>query len=299
MNMRQLRTVAAFLEQQSFAATSDRVGLSPSAISIQMLRLEAELGIAVFDRSTRPPTLTTQGVEIARVAREILELEERIRRIARGQTIAQGITIGFVPTTLTRILPRVVGRLREAYPELQINIKSGLSGELAAAVMRREMDFALITAPPGPIENVSVHEIAREPLVAIGPLSLRHIGSDAELLAALPFISFNKRAWLGQKIAAELQSRAIPLREGMDVDSLDTIEELVAEGFGVSVVPQRLLSQPLGDRLQCLPFGAPAQSRRLSLIEHVNHRSTVLEASVRAIFQAIAEEASGSEPIRP
>ncbi|MEJ5021529.1 LysR substrate-binding domain-containing protein [Ochrobactrum vermis] len=290
MNIRQLRTVVTFLKQQSFASTGDQIGLSPSAVSIQMLRLEQELGINLFNRTTRPPTLTVEGFAIAEIAQEILELEERIRRIAKGMDIAKSITIGFVPTTLTRILPRVISRLRDVFPDLQINIKSGLSGELATAVLRREIDFALITSPSTEMPELNVTEIAREPLFIVGPQSLKHVTSAVELVTALPFIAFNKRAWLGQKIAADLQIQAIYPTDGMEIDSLDTIEQLVSQGFGVSVIPQRLLSPPLAEHLKCLPFGQPPESRILSLIEHVGHRATELEATVRRVFQSLVND---------
>lgn len=293
LNIRQLKTVVAFLDQQSFAATGDKVGLSPSAVSIQMLRLEEELGVALFNRITRPPTLTEEGYAIAQVAREILNLEDRIRHIAKGQDIASAISIGFAPSTLTRILPQVVRRLRESFPQLQINIKSGLSGDLAAAVLSREMDFALISSPNTVMPELSVTVIADEPLYVIGPKFLESISSEIELATALPFIWFNKRAWLGQRIATSLQSRGILPREGMEVDSLDTIEGLVSQGIGVSVVPQRLLEHPLSDRLKCMPFGDPQQARQLALIEHVNHRSTELESTVKAVFTSLSKAPEG------
>lgn len=287
MNIRQLKTVVTFLDHPSFAATGEKVGLSPSAISIQMQRLEEELGVALFNRESRPSTLTAEGLAIAGVAREMLDLEDRIRSIACGQDIPGTITIGFVPSTLTRVLPYMVSQLRAAFPGLQINIKSGLSGELAAAVVQREMDFALISAPNDLIPELLVTEIASEPLYVIGPKALSSVTSEQELVTALPYISFNKRTWLGQNIAADLQTRALFLRQGLEVDSLDTIEELVSQGIGVSVVPQRLLEDPLSTRLTCVPFGTPHQARRLAIIEHVNHRATDLEVTVKRLFKSL------------
>lgn len=288
MNLRQFETLTAFLERRSFASTGDTVGLSHSAVSIQMHRLEEELGTTLFDRSTRPPTLTREGLAVAELAGNVLDLVEGMRRVASGRDITTRISIGFVPTALPLILPGILRQLRAAYPDVRIGIRSALSGELAGAVVRRELDFALITAPVERLPEIEVLEIAREPLFAVGPLSLGHLASDTALLSALPFISFNKRAWLGQQIAAQLQARGLHPREDMEVDSLDTIEALVAEGFGVSVVPQRLLAPQLSERLTRLPFGDPAFSRTLALIEHVNNRQTDLEAAVKRIFRSLA-----------
>lgn len=288
MNLRQLQTLTTFLEQGSFAATGDTVGLSHSAISVQMQRLEEELGATLFDRTNRPPTLTREGTAVAAIARDILGLMESMKSAAVGEELPSAISMGFVPTAVPLVLPRVLQQLRSLYPALQIKVKSGLSADLATAVLRRELDFALMSSPAAPIPELTITEVAREPLFVIGPPSLSHITSDAALAGALSFISFNRRTWLGQQIAAQLQLMGIQIKDAMEVDSIEAIERLVAEGFGVSIVPQRLLAPPLSAHLTQLPFGEPVQTRRLVLIERAFGRQTALEHSVRRIFGSLA-----------
>lgn len=289
MNLRQFRTLVEFLQTRSFAAAGDRLGLSHSAVSIQMQQLEQELGATLFDRSSRPPTLTQDGAAVAEIAGNILDQIDHMKQLVGGREIPAKISIGIVPTALSKILPRLLGRLRDAFPTMQIGIKSGLSGELAAAVAARELHFALITAPTVNIEDLVITELAREPLYVVGPQSLRHITSDAALASALPFIAFNKRAWLGQQIEAQLKSRSIVVTPTMEVDSLDAIEALVAEGFGVSILPQRLLAASLSDRLTRIPFGDPIQVRRLVLIQNARASHTRLEQTVQQIFSSMAK----------
>ena len=98
------------------------------------------------------------------------------------------------------------------------------------------------------------------------------LGKDGDLLicrlSLMPFISFNKKSWLGQQISARLQSRGIFVQEVMELDSIDTIESLVAQGFGVSIVPQRLLANPLSSQLTKISFCDPAESRKLVLVSN-------------------------------
>lgn len=290
MNLRQLHTLNAFLEQGSFSAVGDKIGLSHSAVSVQMQQLEAELGVPLFDRKSRPPALTEAGEKIAKLARDVLSQIEKIRAIASGSSVAGTASIGFVPTTLQTLLPPLLNALRETYPELQVVVKSGLSGELAASIIQRELDFAILTSPLVEMPELAITEIASEPLYVIGPISRSGAKSDAALARAMPFIAFNKKTWLGQQIASRLQSRGIYVDEVMEVDSLDAIERLVRDGFGVSIVPQRLLARQISKKIVRIPFCEPTEVRKLVLVQNVHVRKSELGTAIRDICAELAAQ---------
>ena len=125
--------------------------------------------------------------------------------------------------------------------------------------------MAIVSSPVTGISDLQVHEIATEPLYAIGDKSIL-AQDDAELLQSRPFISFSRKTWLGQQISARLQARGIFVNEIMEINSLDAIERMVGDGFGVSIVPQRLLAKPLSEKLYRLPFCQPQEFRRLVLV---------------------------------
>ena len=284
MNLRQLRSIATILQQGSFAAAGDRIGLSHSAISVQMQQLEAALGAELFDRSSRPVALTADGERIARIATAILEKLEQMKRVASGTETLDSVSIGFIPTTVNNLLPRVLEALREEFPALQVRIKSGLSGELAPAVVRRELDYALLTTPVVEFPDLEITAIASEPFVAIGPARLAGIESDAQLLRAMPYIAFNKHTWVGQQIAAKLRQRGIHVGESIEIDSLEAIENLVARGFGVAIVPRRLYAVLNRTELVQIPFGNPVVTRQLSLVRHTNRSGSSLDTAIIRIF---------------
>jgi DNA-binding transcriptional LysR family regulator len=268
MNIRQLKSLVTFHEEGSFAAAGEKLGLSHSAISVQMQQMEEELAAALFDRSSRPAQLTPLGLTIAHQAAKTLEQFRLIEKTAAGEVLQTSISIGFVPTTMQSLLPAVLNQLRNDHPDLQVKVKTSLSGELAEAVSRQELDFAFLTSPIVATKELTVKEIADEPLYVIGPASCIDAATDAELAQMMPFISFNKKSWLGQQISARLQSRGIFVQEVMELDSIDTIESLVAQGFGVSIVPQRLLANPLSSQLTKISFCDPAESRKLVLVSN-------------------------------
>jgi len=284
MNLRQLRSLATILDRGSFVAAGERIGLSQAAISVQMRQLETTLGVDLFDRSSRPVALTAEGVRIARLAGEVLDKIENIRLEASGAKITGSVSIGFIPTCVHNLLPRVLEALRQQFPELQVSVKSGLSGELAAAVIRRELDYALLTAPVGEIPELDITAIASEPYYVIAPAKSR-AESDAELLRSMPYIAFNKSTWVGQHIAARLQQRGIHLTESIEIDSLEAIENLVADGFGVSIVPRRLHAILDSEKLVQVPFGNPIDTRQLALIQPVGKPISRFDTAIKTIFR--------------
>ena len=283
MNLRQLRSLVTVLDSGSFAAAGDRIGLSHAAISVQMQQLEATLGVDLFDRSNRPARLTTTGVRIAHLAGEVLAKIENIEQEASGEAMTGSVSMGFIPTSVHNLLPRVLDALRQQFPELQVSVKSGLSGELAAAVVRRELDYALVTAPVTEIPELDITAIASEPFYVIGPAEIQ-VESDAELLRSMPYIAFNKRTWVGQHIAAKLQQRGIHVTESIEIDSLEAIENLVADGFGVSIVPRRLHARIEPAKLLQIPFGNPIDTRQLTLIQHMNKPLSRFDTAIKSIF---------------
>ena len=159
MNIRQLKSLVTFLDAGSFAAAGEVLGLSHSAISVQMQQLEDELNVQIFDRNTRPAALTVLGLAIAQQAKKSLQEFDLIERIAAGGALQSTISIGFVPTTMQSLLPAVLDHLRDEQPNIQVKVKTALSGELAEAVARQELDFAFLTSPISETRELLVSEI--------------------------------------------------------------------------------------------------------------------------------------------
>jgi DNA-binding transcriptional LysR family regulator len=184
MNLRQLRTLVAIAEQGSFTAAGNAVGLSHSAISLHVKALEEELGIALADRTQRPPRLTARGIALVEQARRMAALEDEIRALGSDEALAGSLAVGVVPTAMVHLLPPALARLRALHPKLAIRVRTGLSSELAQAVRGAELDVAVVTRPDIPPEGLGLHEIAREPLVVIAPANATE-ATDADLIAPL------------------------------------------------------------------------------------------------------------------
>lgn len=264
MNLRFLRTVAAIAEHPSLVSAAGTLGLSHSAVSLQVKALEDELQIEILDRSTRPPTLTDKGLALVEYAHQMFGLHDQIRSLAGDSGLAGKVTIGIVPSALSGLLPPALEKLRATHPELQISIRSGLSSDLAQAVRTRDIDLAVVTEPKTLPDGLMSQVICQEPLDVILPHSMTAT-TDVEALEH-PFIWFSRRTWAGQLIEEQLAARKLFVRPVMEIDSLEAIEALVAHGFGVSITPRRYGANKARDIVRRLPFGEPQQMRTLTMI---------------------------------
>lgn len=291
MNLRQLDTIIAIAERGSFTAAGDAVGLSHSAVSLHVKALEQELGVALVDRTQRPPRLTARGGALVEQARRMAALADDIRALGSDAVLAGSLAVGVVPTAMVHLLPPALARLKALHPKLAIRVRTGLSSELAQAVRMAEIDVAVATRPDVMPEGLALHEIAREPLVVIAPGDSAE-DTDAGLIAAHPFIWFSRKTWAGQQIERLLHARGLHPPEAMEVDSMEAIEALVAHGLGVSVVPERTgtsRAAPLPDTLRHLPFGDPQAGRRLTLIERDSNPKARLAAALHAQLVEVAQ----------
>ncbi|MCE2523045.1 MAG: LysR family transcriptional regulator [Rhodobacteraceae bacterium] len=279
MNIKQLRTLLAVVETRSFAAAGDKIGLSHSAVSLQIKAMEEELEVQLFDRIRRPPVPTAQGRALAEHARKTLALFEASASVARGELVRSRLTIGAVPTALASFIPASLKCLQQQFPKLRVELRSGGSSALAAALSDGDLDVAICTKPVNPIPGLEWHSIAAEPLVVVAPAHAQ--GADwRSLLEDHPFIWFNRKTWAGQSIEDALKSKKVAVKAAMEIDSLEAITNLVGEGLGVSIVPMCKGKRPI----RHVPFGEPPFCREIGAFTGTDGRNDlVVDACISAL----------------
>ena len=299
MNLRFLKTLVSISEQPTFAAASESLGLSHSAISLQIKALEEELQVTLVDRSRRPLVLTDRGIAVVEHARRIFEIYDEILSLSSSECLVGSLRVGVVPTAQINLVPPALARLRATHPQLRITMTTGLSAELAQHVRIREIDVAIVTEPEEPLEGLRTRVVCREPYFVIAPPSGEGL-TDAELLTSHPFIWFNPKTWAGHQIRRKLIRRKIFVRDVMEADSLEAIESLVQHGLGVSIVPKRACAPPLPSELRVVPFGKPQEMRTLAMVERSgNPRARLADAFLQELHLVADGESaqSGDAPL--
>ena len=266
MNLRHVETLLAIVDSGSFAAAAERVGVTQSAVSMQMKALEDELGTPLFDRAHRPPVLNETGHGIVVRARELVAVADAIRIQAAGEALRGRLRLGVIPTAATGLVPDALARLAERAPDLQIRIESGLSVGLLRRVAQGGLDAAVVTETARLDRGLVFQSILEEPLVVAAPVTVP--GATArELLRRLPFVRFNRRTGVGRVIDTALRQQRITVTETMELDSIEAILAMVGRGLGVAVAPVGSVVGPVAKAVRTVPFGNPPVTRRVGLIE--------------------------------
>lgn len=267
MELKYLQTLLAVVNHHSFAKAGDAVGLSRSAVSLQIGALEKQFGIRLFDRQTRPPTLTGEGRRFVEQARQLLE----VWKTMEGGEAATGgtglLSIGAVQTVVAGILPYALARFQKRCPQIQIRLIAGLAQELDATLRRGGLDAAVLPQSDSIHPGLIWQPFCQEELVVVASRRLPG-DTDAALLAAAPYIRFRRVAWgLGRMVDQELVRRSIVVDAQVEVDTVEGILSLVANGLGVAILPKRRMPAPFPREIRTVPFGEPPLTRTLGVLQ--------------------------------
>ncbi|WP_299877790.1 LysR family transcriptional regulator [uncultured Cocleimonas sp.] len=238
MEIRQLKTLVNILDFGGFAAAGDSMGLTQSAVSLQIKALEQEFGEELFDRSKRPPIPTARAIALAQKAREILRLCNDLGEFNKEQ-LSGSLQLGAHPAVQRTLVPVALKHLLKDHPELFISVTTGLSDELSRSVYRGVLDAAIVSEPTKLPTGMSWKPFASEALVVIAQNKAK--GKDAiEVLESNPYIRFKRSTWLGELINTELKDLGIKVKTVVETDHIDSIWEMVSCGLGAAVVPQNI-----------------------------------------------------------
>lgn len=266
MDTRQLRTLLAIASHGTFAQAAGIVGLTPSAVSQQINALEQELRTNLFDRSSRPPKLTPQGVQMLEVAKNILRLEEDTKASLRGDQIAGTLMLGSVRSSALNLLPKAIVQMRVQYPLLKTSLRVSLSSALIADVASGRLDAAVVAEHVGIPNALRWSPFLREPLWLIAPKGTES-ADPIHLLNSRPYVRFRSAVPLANLIDTELSRLGVVTQDVAEIDTIGSIVTCVRQGLGISIVPHVALQEPEDVELLRLPFGKPQLIRQIGIVE--------------------------------
>lgn len=296
MSIRDLKTFLAIAETGSFAAAARAIYRTQSAVTAQIQALEERLGTALFDRTTRPPSLTAAGHAFVKRAASVVA-EYELLFAGEDETLRGHLRLGVVPSVITGLVPRALAMLRARHPALRVEVSMGLSAELVNRVRRGTLDVALISDPLEPRLGLRWSPFLREPMMLIAPIEAPTLGAQ-QLLATFPFIRYTMQAWVGQLIERLLRQKRLVVNETMMLDTLEAIIAMVHAGLGVSIVPMRLVEPPGSLPVRYVTLPGAVVHRTLGLIELGDHAKATLSRTLLGVLQTIAAQAGGTPPRR-
>ena len=262
MNLRDLRYLVAVAEHRHFGRAAESCFVSQPTLSTQLKKLEATLGIVLFERSNRRVMLTPQGEQIVQQTQRILvevnslmALSEQLRDPMGGD-----LRVGIIPTMAPYLLPKVLVPLQQAFPNLRIQLTEGQTVNISRMLKHGELDATLLALPLGE-ENVEEIALYDEPFVLAVPAhhpkaELVHITSD-DLEGEEVLLLEDGHCFRDQALEVCQTHRGIESKS-YSATSLETLRQLVSAGVGVTLIPQLAVPQNLeaDKRIRYIPFAA-------------------------------------------
>ncbi|MGR4972544.1 LysR family transcriptional regulator [Pseudomonas sp. LARHCG127] len=285
--IKELKTLIAVAREGTFAAAGSKIGLTQAAVSAQMQRLEAELGVALFDRKGRSAQLNRMGHQVLLQGQELVRQFQNLGTTSVGLSASILVTIGAIASVQRSFLPEALAEFHQRSPQCRTRVVPGLSMELVNQVDSGEIDMAAIIRPPFSLQSdLRWTTLAREPYRLIVPADMP--GDDwAELLSSQPFIRYDRSSFGGRQVDRFLREAHIPLHEVCELDELDAIIKLVANGVGVALVPETATHQQWSAGVRPIDLKQRTFHRDIGLV-HRARRS--LSEPVKLLVQLITDQ---------
>ena len=163
-----LRTFVAIVETGSFSAAAERVARTPSAVSMQIKKLEKSVGRRLFERDSRSVALTPFGETLLPDARKLLDMHAELYARLRTPDLVGTITVGTPDEYASAFLPSVLRRFAQTHPGVQVNVICDFSTRLHERLVREEIDAALLTAGAFETDGLIHRVVHEEALVWLG-----------------------------------------------------------------------------------------------------------------------------------
>jgi DNA-binding transcriptional LysR family regulator len=304
LELRQLEAFVKVTDLKSFSRAAEELHLTQPAVTRQIANLERELRTQILERLGRRVDLTAAGETLYRYASEMIRLAgEADRAVTDVATGAAGrLSIGASGTAATYLLPLLLRRYRERFPNVDLSVTTGISARIVERVVANEADIGVVT---GYRETKGLREIpmgAYETVVVAHPddplaRNFRHReknGVRVEDLADAPLILMQEGTNLRAYADSLFLSAETEKRVSMELDSAEAIKKMVEARLGVSLLPRIAVSaEAEAGRLVALPL-AHLQSPERRIVA-IYREDKYLSASLRGFISMLRAKSLPAE----
>jgi len=237
MTFEQLKTFYWVARLGGFRRASEHLSLSQPAVSTRVSTLETELGVVLFERTTKGAGLTKSGTMLMGYAEQMLFVQEEIvKRVANPSETEGLFRIGSSETIAQAWLPEFLKAFSAEYPRVNIDLTVDISGNLRNSLLQQDVDLAFLM---GPVSEFTVENVD---LPKFDLHWYKAKGSGEVDLQAIPVISYAAKTRPYRELMAELSSRVGPNVRVYSSASLSASLQMIAAGIAVGPYPQALAS---------------------------------------------------------
>jgi LysR family hydrogen peroxide-inducible transcriptional activator len=273
MTISELRYLVALANRAHFGRAAEDCHVSQPTLSNQIRKLEEYLGVTLIERNAKSFSLTAMGQEVVEKARKILGQVDALLASTRKshEPLTGPLNLGVIPSLAPYLLPRLLPLIKNNYGRLQLVVHEDLTAHLLERLRGYQIDAALLALPldGGNFEELALFDEpfyfachTRHPLAALESVSEADLRDEPLLLLA------DGHCLRGQALAACGRATADERIDDFRAASLETICQLVAAGFGCTLLPALAAQPPPGPKAPFVvrPLKSRNASRRIGLV---------------------------------
>jgi LysR family hydrogen peroxide-inducible transcriptional activator len=272
MTLTELRYIVALAHERHFGRAAEKCYVSQPTLSVAVKKLEAELGVILFERGASEARVTPTGEAIVGQAERVLAEAARLRELAQtgGDPLAGPLRLGAIYTIGPYLLPRLVPHVKERAPLMPLLIEENFTERLIESLKRGDLDVAVLALPivePGLVAQ-AVYDEALRVLVPVGHPWTRGKKIEIEELVAEPLLMLGRGNCFRDQVLDLCTRAGAGGPQVLEGSSLETIRHMVASGVGATVMPSSAVDGiSRNDKLlRVLPFAEPTPTRRVGLV---------------------------------
>jgi len=304
ITLKQLRYFVAIARHGHFGRAAEAASITQPALSMQIAALESELGLTLVERMPAGARLTEAGQEIARRAQAILVAVAELGALAdsRQGVLSGRLRLGVIPTVAPYLLPALLGRMAETFPDLDLRLRETLTETLVAELLAGALDVLILALP---VDHPDIQTLALfdDPFFLACP---EDGAPDGPALASMDLLAETRVLLLEEGHCFRDQALEVcRMRQKGDVDtfgasSLSTLVRLVARGMGVTLLPELSLeAETRGQDIRVMAFAEPVPARTLGLAwRRSSPRGRDFQALGDAIGEVTGQGAGPAGPLR-
>ncbi len=308
MNTKQLYYAIELAQSRSFSQVAEKLGISQPALSKQILHLEKELGVKLFDRNTIPLSMTSAGEHFIAEARKLLYQEDQLQRsMEEYKTGKRGrLVIGISPFRAMYLVSNVAKKIKERYPEVQIILNETGSDQLRKEAAEGKYDLAIVNLPVD--ESVlDVSPLESDTLVLAVPKTMLETLPTAvydqplspialEDCRELPFVVVGQTQELRQLFEKACAAADFRPKIAMEVVGLSTAWAMSRVGIGATLLPLQFIDHVgLDDSIALFMLRHSVRSRQPVI---VTRRGQYLSEYAKYAIELLTEQAKSETVVK-
>lgn len=272
VSLRQLRYLDALAQTRHFGRAARDCAVSQPALSMQIKELEDELKLALVERRKSGVELTEKGEEVAGRARTILASVRDLVDYAKGQegVLAGVLKLGAIPSIAPYLLPAALPALHARFPDMSLQLRETVTETLVRELVSGDLDLLLLALPISHSE-VETHHLFDDGFILATKAKPENAKLDfatQDMLMEDRLLLLEEGHCLRDQALSYCHMMTADARESFGASSLSTIVQMVANGYGITLLPEMAISSEVhrGGEIRLLPFAAPEPKREIGLV---------------------------------